>query len=224
VVQAFYRQENVSRKLIVVQNEVNKAIERFDDNGDGVLQFEEFVEMFCLSDSFRFSMPVSARLQVRSALLAEKDERVRDEIMEERQQMIGDATRYERVKTKQLETLVEELQTRLDDKVLQSRVLEDELQDTKEILQATEARLLDAHDEIKKLFASLLEKQNEGNSPDSNNMSSPSSRRRSPSLYSPGSTRSNHGDILGEVLDDLADHPTPRTPKQGELRRKGIRN
>ena len=58
--------------------------------------------MFCLSDSFRFAMPVSARLEVKASLAAQKEESMRDEIMEEREQMIGDATRYEKMKTRQV--------------------------------------------------------------------------------------------------------------------------
>ena len=74
IVQAFYKAEKTSRKLSVVQEEVNKALLEFDANGDGTLQFEEFVAMFCGSDSFHFNLSRTQRELVHSAIRGKHEE------------------------------------------------------------------------------------------------------------------------------------------------------
>jgi len=195
--------------------------------------------MFALSDSFRFAMPVAARLMVKAKFKAEKEE----EREEERDQLVGDATRYQKMKTRQLESLVEELQQRLDDKILHCRTLEDQLCDNKEQFGSTEARLKNALDEVDRLYLLTLQQQGESESPPGRSPRSGKTvaRERSPSalgLLSPTSptrtksrSQSNaggHGDIdiltelLGPVADGADGVKEARTPRQGELRRKGL--
>ena len=69
MVQAFYRKEKVARSKKVVQKEVDAALGAFDVNGDGHLNFEEFVEMFSLSPAFQPQMPDKVRHQIRKIYL-----------------------------------------------------------------------------------------------------------------------------------------------------------
>jgi len=223
VVTSFYRQENVCRKVEVVQREVDKAIERFDSDGDGNIQFEEFVDMFAYSDSFRFSIPISVRLEVRAKMQEEKVVQLHKEVMEEREQMLDDATRQERLKNAKLHELVGELTSRLDDKVLTVRTLEDDLNDTQESLKATKARLEDALHEVDRLYR-VQKEVDAANGVVQRPRSNSNSLSLSPRmLRSPRSTRSNKS-INEQLFDDEEElgevGPAPRTPRQGEIRRK----
>jgi len=68
VVQQFYRLEKTSRPKKPVQEEVDKALVSFDINGDGRLQFEEFVDMFAHSKAFRFSTSKKLRAEIKAEL------------------------------------------------------------------------------------------------------------------------------------------------------------
>merc|ERR1712070_206060 len=47
VMKAYYALEGVSRSLAVTQREVEKAISKYDYDGEGLICLEEFVQMFC---------------------------------------------------------------------------------------------------------------------------------------------------------------------------------
>jgi len=72
VVQAFYRKEKVARTKRVVQKEVDASLDAFDVDGDGTLNYEEFVEMFSLSPAFQPQMPLKVRHQIRKIYLTTK--------------------------------------------------------------------------------------------------------------------------------------------------------
>ena len=103
-----------------------------------------------------------------------------------------------------------------------------------EQLASANARLKDAKDEVDRLYA-ITQAQSQSESPPSGLSGSPRSgkrRDRSPSAalgpLSPNSTRSrsqsgSHGDILNDLFGAVDDGvKEARTPRQGELRRKGL--
>lgn len=213
VVNLFYLQENVCRPLKLVQKEVDAAMQRFDANGDGVLQFPEFVDMVVLSDNFRFQMPLSVRLEMRALQQREQLLAVRNDIMEERESMLEDATREGVRQAQQNDILVEALTQRLDDKVLQVRGLEADRFDIQEQLNASEARVNEALAEVARLSAWQKNKLEEEYAAIVRPMPTPNSlRARTNSSPSPPP---DFGD-----LGSLSPSGEPRTPRQGELRRK----
>ena len=48
-----YKQENVPYDEDYVRRELMQAILRFDVDGDGLISFDEFVDMLCMSKAFR---------------------------------------------------------------------------------------------------------------------------------------------------------------------------
>lgn len=160
VVRNFYKEEKMSRNIKVVTAEVDDAMSRFDANGDGVLQFEEFVDMLCLSESFKFKIPLETKLRVKVLLASEMEEARQAKVMEERELVWQDATRLERVKVRHLETQVEALTESVDDKVLQIRTLEDELQKSQTLLRTSEGRLKEALNEVERLYRNKIQVPN----------------------------------------------------------------
>merc|ERR1712166_1466676 len=65
VLKKYYADEKMSRSLKAVKAEVAMAMTRFDANLNGTLEFGEFVNMFCLSETFKFKMPLQVKLQVK---------------------------------------------------------------------------------------------------------------------------------------------------------------
>eukprot|EP00658_Telonema_sp_P-2_P041983 TRINITY_DN30083_c0_g1_i3.p1 TRINITY_DN30083_c0_g1~~TRINITY_DN30083_c0_g1_i3.p1 ORF type:complete len:275 (-),score=65.79 TRINITY_DN30083_c0_g1_i3:141-965(-) len=66
VLKSFYHSEQRSRSTRVVRSEVDAVLHRFDTNRSGTLEFGEFVNMFCLADSFKFKMRLQVKLQVKA--------------------------------------------------------------------------------------------------------------------------------------------------------------
>merc|ERR1711871_1710524 len=60
-----YRVTGVARSTSVVQQEVDAAIRRYYRNGDGHIDFNEFIAMFCKDKAFKFQkVPASVKQQV----------------------------------------------------------------------------------------------------------------------------------------------------------------
>jgi len=241
VLRKFYAAEKLSRNTAAVRREVEEALKRFDYNGDGTLQFEEFVDMVCLSDAFKFQMTNDVKLAVRVKVQQVQAEQMRANVLQEQGQIMDDEARLERIKVRQLQTLVDDLMAKLDDKVIQVRTLEDDLCQTTLTLRTTETRLKDALAEVDRLYRSKM--QNSGFSIPEDNIiltpdrigyglasvspRSPGSRARSAShdlLGSPQSARStrSHSEITDIFKDEAAE--APRTPRQGSIRRKPTPN
>jgi len=52
-----YTQEDVAYDADYVRRELMQAILRFDVDGDGLISFDEFVDMLCMSKAFKCALP-----------------------------------------------------------------------------------------------------------------------------------------------------------------------
>ena len=152
VVKRFYKEEKVSRKLSLVQEEVDDAIARFDVSGDGQLQFDEFIDVACLSDCFKFKMDSQIKLAVRSRVIYEKDLKWKEELLAEQKAMLSMDTN-DKVTT--LEKQVGSLSSRLNSKGQEATMLEELLQEQKGIIEKQTKQIRDAGHEFEECMKEL---------------------------------------------------------------------
>ena len=115
-------------------------------------QFEEFIDVACLSDVFKFKMTPEVKLAVRAVVVEQRDQRWREELIAEQKAMLALDVEG---KVTALEKQAKGLSGRLTAKAQEATMLEGLLQEQKGVMEKQTKQIRDAAAELEACMEEL---------------------------------------------------------------------